>query len=67
MNQLPEHRRAIYGRTFSQAWNAGQMDPIERCASRVPLADRIGGVLLCIGVGIVFALLLVHELAGSAA
>lgn len=21
MNQLPEHRRALYGRTFPQAWN----------------------------------------------
>lgn len=66
MNQLPEHRRAIYGRTFSQPWSAAQMDPIQRYRSPVPLVDRIGGVLLCVGVGIVFALLLVHELAGSA-
>lgn len=67
MNQLPEHRRAIYGRTFSQSWSAGQFDPIERHRSGVPLADCIGGFLMCVGAGITVALLIVHELAGSAA
>lgn len=28
MNALPEHRRAINGRTFSSPWSASSMDPI---------------------------------------
>ena len=67
MNTLPEHRRAINGRTFSESWNPGHFDPVERYRSPVPIVDRIGGVLLCVGVGVTFALLLVHELAGSVA
>jgi hypothetical protein len=29
MNRLPESRRILNGRTFSQSWSASQHDPIE--------------------------------------
>lgn len=59
------------------AWTRAQRtqaDPVRAaCAVEaprphgVPLADRIGGFLLCCGAGITVALLVVHELAGGVA
>ena len=63
MNTLPEHRRAIYGRTHRQSWNPASFDPIERHKRPVPLTDRVLGFLLACGIGVVLALILVHELA----
>jgi hypothetical protein len=67
MNRLPEDRRVIHGRTFSESWSPGRWDPIEAHRSPVPFAERVGGVLLATGIGIVLTLLLVHELAGGVA
>lgn len=61
--------------TQPAAWTRAQRtqtDPVRAaCAVEVPrprgvpVADRIGGFLLCVGAGITVALLAVHELAGS--
>lgn len=67
MNRLPEDRRVIHGRTFSESWSPGRWDPIEAHRSPLPFAERVGGVLLATFIGIVLTLLLVHELAGAAA
>ena len=63
--------------TQPEAWTRAQRtqaDPVRAaCAVEkprprgVPVADRIGGFLLCVGAGITVALLAVHELAGSVA
>ena len=67
MNRLPEERRVIHGRTFSECWTPGRFDPIEAHRSPASFVERVGGVLLATGIGIVLTLLLVHELAGSVA
>jgi hypothetical protein len=67
MNRLPEERRVIHGRTFSESWTPGRWDPIEAHRSPVSFAERVGGVLLATFIGIALALLAVHELAGGAA
>ena len=33
MNNLPEHRRALAGRTWPSAWSPAAFDPIERPTS----------------------------------
>jgi len=41
MSTLPEHRRAIAGRTWAQPWSASSMDPIQcypRASSRIVTA-----------------------------
>lgn len=63
MNRLPEHRRAIYGRTWSQAWNPAAMDPVQRFRRPVPMTDRVLGVLMACAIGVTLALIVVHELA----
>ena len=34
MNALPEHRRALYARTYSRTWHPADYDPIERWPRR---------------------------------
>lgn len=63
MNQLPQHRRALYGRTYHSPWNPASFDPIEKHTKPVPLTDRVLGFLLACGIGITLALIAAHELA----
>lgn len=63
MNQLPQHRRALYGRTFSQSWSAADFDPIQRHKAPVPFTDRVLGTLLAVAIGVTLALIAAHELA----
>ena len=62
MNALPEHRRAINGRTYSQPWSASAMDPIERHEEGVCGVIRwlFGGLGVCAGL-----LLFVHFYLGA--
>jgi len=62
MNGLPDARRAIHGRTHSQSWNGGEMNPIERHRG-ASVTERVLDVLLAVFLGIVGALGLVHWLA----
>lgn len=62
MNYLPEHRRAINGRTYSQPWSAASMDPIERHEQGATEVLR----LLLGGLAVMAALLLfVHFYLGA--
>jgi len=54
MNYLPEHRRAINGRTYSQPWSAASMDPIESHERGVSGVFRWLGA----GLGVLAALML---------
>lgn len=47
MNQLPESRRAVYGRTFSSRWSPAAFDPIERPReSWLRPVDVVGAVVV---------------------
>lgn len=59
MNALPESRRAIHGRTHSRAWNAGDMDPIERPPA-VSTIERVADVLLACVLGVLGTVGLLH-------
>ena len=55
MNTLPEHRRVISGRTYSQPWSASSFDPIT--VYRCPQAWA--SLLLAVAIGIGLALVLI--------
>lgn len=63
MNQLPDHRRVINGRTFSSSWSASHMDPIqrpevnERMAALVRTARYAERLMLVLAVCTVLAML----------
>lgn len=59
MNALPEHRRALFGRTFSRPWAPGEFDPIAHYRRPSP-AERVAGVLLATVIGILGAAALVN-------
>lgn len=40
MNALPDHRRAIHGRTHDRAWHPTDFDPITRYRARDRAVDR---------------------------
>ena len=60
MNALPEHRRAVNGRTWPQPWSAASMDPFEHHRRVIPATQRVLSVLLAFGLGLAGAMLLVH-------
>lgn len=55
MNQLPTHRSALLGRTWSRSWDPADFDPIDR----PPRKDRAAGVALAIAIGVALAIVLV--------
>lgn len=57
LGQLPEHRRAITGRTQSSAYYHADYDPIQRYPGT---PGRIRGWLLAIAIGLGLALATVH-------
>ena len=57
LGQLPEHRRAITGRTQSSAFYAADYDPIARYPGT---PGRIRGWLLAVAIGLGLALASVH-------
>jgi hypothetical protein len=57
MNQLPEHRRAINGRTFSRQWRPEEWAAVE--TYRQPCWERIADVVMAVAIGIVLAIILV--------
>lgn len=59
MGRLPEHRRAVTGRTWSQAWNPADMDPVQAYPAE-STAERIAGVVLAVVIGILGAAALIH-------
>ena len=58
MNHLPEHRRAIAGRTWRESWNAADMDPIQLPPPR--RLERVADVIAACVVGLLLGLLAVH-------
>src|SRR5574340_368753 len=63
VNQLPEHRRALYGRTQRQMWRASDYDPIERPDSGDIGHAVVGWLALSILIVLV-AVWIVDEFAG---
>ena len=61
MNRLPEHRRALHGRTFAQAWSAATFDPIAHY-SPSGAWSRWLSILLAFACGVGAALALLHWL-----
>ncbi len=59
MNSLPQHRRAIHGRTWGRAWSPADMDPITFYPRPIG-AERYAGVILAVVLGIFGALMLAH-------
>lgn len=53
MNTLPEHRRVISGRTYSQPWSASSFDPITVYPSTHAWTSRLLGVAIGIGLALV--------------
>lgn len=58
MNALPESRRAIHGRTYSQRWRAADFDPIERPKAGLTVTDAVGAVV----VAVLAAVVILHAL-----
>lgn len=58
MNTLPEHRRAIHGRTFNQRFRHADFDPVERPRSGLTVSDAVGAVL----VAVLAAVVLLHAM-----
>lgn len=58
MNALPEHRRAVYGRTYRQRWRHADWDPIERPRKGLTVSDAVGAVV----VAVLAAVVLLHAL-----
>jgi len=50
---LPDHRRAIHGRTHDRAWRATDYAPLVR-----PRQSRIADVVAAVAVGVMLAALL---------
>lgn len=57
MNQLPEHRRVINGRTFDRTWRAADYDPIERPALLARTARQAETIMVVLAVCAIFAML----------
>ncbi len=59
MNALPDYRRAIAGRTWSQSWSAASMDPISHYSRPISRAHKLAGyaLALAISAGIVWTVL----------
>lgn len=50
ISQLPENRRAVYGRTYSRQFRHADFDPIERPARwGLTLTDALGAIALGLG------------------
>lgn len=56
MNRLPEHRRAIHGRTFSQQWDPAGFDPLRHYRS----GNEWAGRLLAVSIGLALDVVLVR-------
>lgn len=60
MTRLPEHRRALYGRTWPTSYTHADFDPISHYKRGLPLTDRVAGVLLAVFIGAALALALAY-------
>lgn len=58
---LPDHRRAIHGRTHSSVYQPASFAAIER--QHVGTFDRWAGVALAVAVGVALAFVMVEALA----
>lgn len=56
---LPEHRRAIHGRTLDRSFEPTDYAMIEHCTSDVRLLETVAGVLLAVAIGVGLAVALV--------
>lgn len=59
LGELPEHRRALAGRTWSSVWAASDMDPVSHYRHRRAPAT-VRGVALAIVIGVALALVLAY-------
>jgi hypothetical protein len=59
MNQLPAHRALVNGRTWGRYWRPEDYCAIEHHRAE-STAERIGGVILAVVIGIVMAAALWH-------
>ncbi len=57
MNSLPEHRRALNGRTWSSSWSAGSFDPISHYQRP---HQHWASVALAVAIGVALALVLIY-------
>jgi hypothetical protein len=48
MNRLPNHRSALWGRTFSRSWSASDYDPIESYSRQIVKFSDLGMVVLAV-------------------
>lgn len=62
MTNLPEHRRAINGRTWSQPFNHADYDPIVAYRRTIPLSEKLLGVTLAIAIGVTLASLVAYRI-----
>ena len=60
MNNLPEHRRLIYGRTHGRTWEPSDSDPVT-CYPQTGVS-RLAGFLLAIGIGASLATLVAYSI-----
>jgi hypothetical protein len=56
VNALPQSRRVINGRTFSQSWSAAQHDPIEAYRKTDRLSSFFLAVVCVAGCAVIGAL-----------
>lgn len=63
MNALPDHRRAIHGRTHSRTWRHADYDPVQHYMGRDSAAERIAIAVFVVVTGICGAALTLHFLA----
>ena len=61
MNNLPQHRQILWGRTHGKTWEPTDSDPILFFPA-VDRFDRIAGVLLAVGIGSFFATLVAYSI-----
>lgn len=50
MNKLPDYRRAVHGRTYSQPWNPSGFDPFRRYQRTPQWVTRLGAALVAAAV-----------------
>ena len=60
MNQLPAHRRLIYGRTHGRTWEPADADPITFYPQTG--VSRVAGYLLAVFIGASLATLIAYSI-----
>ena len=60
MNNLPEHRRLLAGRTHCTAWNPGDSDPVQFYPQTG--VSRVAGFLMAVFIGASLATLIAYSI-----